>query len=289
MSQGVGVRLNPGLPLGKDGSSQPASPTMDRLLLAQILICSLTLVAAQRSSFGGLSSFGSFGGFGSGRSTSGWSSWSRSELRSGTIRRLAPLSRGRAPTIDDSLGLTRSAFDSFESAWLKGGRSTDDGYWYTGAQRKRVKNIDDEEEEEEEEDDYYDGEYDGIMEMKEKEKEDIRRQEDDKLWYRGGIESLRVDGQRETSKYRAIAAAKPGVWYEVSQEDQGIAKEPFLRISNDLSRGWDELIASKKAALTPQGARFLGREEAEGRAVAKGPKKGGRRDKGTRKSADLRI
>ena len=179
------------------------------------------------------------------------------------------------------------AFDSFESAWLKGGRTTDDGYWYTGAQRKRVEEDDDEEEEE----DYYDdfNEYDGIMEMKEKEKEDIRKQEDTKLWYRGGIESLRVDGQRETSKYRAIAAAKPGVWYEVSEDDQGIAKEPFLRISNSLSRGWDELIANKGAALTPQGARFLGREEAEGRAVAKGPKKGGRRDKGTRKAADLRI
>ena len=200
----------------------------------------------------------------------------------GTIRRLAPLSRSRAPTIE-----RQSAFDSFESAWLKGGRSTDDGYWYTGAQRKRVEEDDDEEEEE----DYYDdfNEYDGIMEMKEKEKEDIRKQEDTKLWYRGGIESLRVDGQRETSKYRAIAAAKPGVWYEVSEDDQGIAKEPFLRISNSLSRGWDELIASKGAALTPQGARFLGREEAEGRAVAKGPKKGGRRDKGTRKAADLRI
>ena len=262
---------------------------MDRLLLAQLLIFSLYLyaAAAQRSSFGGVSSFGSFGAFGRGRSSSGWSSWSRSEVRSGTIRRLAPLSRGRAPTIDDALGLRTSAFDSFESAWLKGGRDTDDGYWYTGAQRKRVKNIDDDEEEEE---DYYDdiSEYDGIMEMKEKEKEDIRKQEDEKLWYRGGIESLRVDGQRETNKYRAIAAAKPGVWYEVSQEDQGIAKEPFLRISNELSRGWDELIASRKAALTPQGARFLGREEAEGRAVAKGPKKGGRRDKGTRKAADLR-
>ena len=61
-----------------------------------------------------------------------------------------------------------------------------------------------------------------------------------------------MGGQRETSKYRAIAAAKPGVWYEVSQEDQGIAKEPFLRISNELSRTWDELIANKKAALTPQ-------------------------------------
>ena len=61
-----------------------------------------------------------------------------------------------------------------------------------------------------------------------------------------------MGGQRETSKYRAIAAAKPGVWYEVSQEDQGIAKEPFLRISNELSRSWDELIANKKAALTPQ-------------------------------------
>jgi len=234
----------------------------------------------------GLSSFGSFGGFG--RSTSGWSSWSRSELRSGTIRRLAPLSR-RAPSIDETLGLRKSAFDSFESAWLKGGRDTDDGYWYTGAQRKRVKNT---EEEEEEEEDYYDdiSEYDGIMEMKEKEKEEILRQEEDKLWYRGGIESLKVGGQRETSKYRAIAAAKPGVWYEVSQEDQGIAKEPFLRISNELSRTWDELIANKKAALTPQGARFLGREEAEGRAVKKkGPKKGGRRDKGTRKAADLRL
>ena len=110
------------------------------------------------------------------------------------------------------------------------------------------------EEEEEEEEDYYDdiSEYDGIMEMKEKEKEEILRQEEDKLWYRGGIESLKVGGQRETSKYRAIAAAKPGVWYEVSQEDQGIAKEPFLRISNELSRSWDELIANKKAALTPQ-------------------------------------
>ena len=63
---------------------------------------------------------------------------------------------------------------------------------------------------------------------------------------------MKVGGQRETSKYRAIAAAKPGVWYEVSQEDQGIAKEPFLRISNELSRTWDELIANKKAALTPQ-------------------------------------
>ena len=155
----------------------------------------------------------------------------------------------------------------------------------TGAQRKRVKNTDQEEEE-----DYYDdfNEYDGIMETKEKEMEEIRRQEEDQLWYRGGIESLRVDGQRETSKYKAIALAKPGVWYEVSQEDQGIAKEPFLRISNELSRNWDELIASKKAALTPQGARFLGREEAEGRAVKKGPKKGGRRDKGARKAADLR-
>jgi len=259
------------------------SLTMDRLLLAQLLICSLPAGTPQRSSFGGLSSFGSFG---SGRSSSGWSSWSRSELRSGTIRRLAPLSRGRAPTIDDALGLRQSAFDSFESAWLKGGRTTDDGFWYTGAQRKRVKNVDEEEEEE----DYYDDyEYDGIKEMKEKKKEDIRRQEEDKLWYKGGIESLKVGGQRETSKYRAIAAAKPGVWYEVSQEDQGIAKEPFLRISNELSRSWDELIASKKAALTPQGARFLGREEAEGREVAKGPKKGGRRDKGTRKASDLRI
>ena len=104
------------------------------------------------------------------------------------------------------------------------------------------------EEEEEEEEDYYDdiSEYDGIMEMKEKEKEEILRQEEDKLW------SLKVGGQRETSKYRAIAAAKPGVWYEVSQEDQGIAKEPFLRISNELSRTWDELIANKEAALTPQ-------------------------------------
>ena len=63
---------------------------------------------------------------------------------------------------------------------------------------------------------------------------------------------MKVGGQRETSKYRAIAVAKPGVWYEVSQEDQGIAKEPFLRISNELSRTWDELIANKKAALTPQ-------------------------------------
>ena len=63
------------------------------------------------------------------------------------------------------------------------------------------------EEEEEEEEDYYDdiSEYDGIMEMKEKEKEEILRQEEDKLW------SLKVGGQRETSKYRAIAAAKPGV------------------------------------------------------------------------------
>ena len=257
---------------------QPASLTMDRLLLLPqlLLFSSLPAAAPQRSSFGG---------FGVGRSSSGWSSWSRSELRSGTIRRLSPLSRGRAPTIDDALGLRESAFDSFESAWLKGGRNTDDGYWYTGAQRKRVKNTDQEEEE-----DYYDdfNEYDGIMETKEKEMEEIRRQEEDQLWYRGGIESLKVDGQRETSKYKAIALAKPGVWYEVSQEDQGIAKEPFLRISNELSRNWDELIASKKAALTPQGARFLGREEAEGRAVKKGPKKGGRRDKGTRKAADLR-
>ena len=63
------------------------------------------------------------------------------------------------------------------------------------------------EEEEEEEEDYYDdiSEYDGIMEMKEKEKEEILRQEEDKLW------SLKVGGQWETSKYRAIAAAKPGV------------------------------------------------------------------------------
>ena len=224
---------------------------MDRTLLARLLLSSLllTLAAAQSSTLRGVSSFGSFGGFG--RSTSGWSSWSRSELRSGTIRRLAPLSRSRAPSIDEALGLRKSAFDSFESAWLKGGRDTDDGYWYTGAQRKRVKNT---EEEEEEEEDYYDdiSEYDGIMEMKEKEKEEILRQEEDKLWYRGGIESLKVGGQRETSKYRAIAAAKPGVWYEVSQEDQGIAKEPFLRISNELSRSWDELIANKKAALTPQ-------------------------------------
>merc|ERR1712130_146492 len=125
------------------------SLTMDRLLLAQLLICSLPAAAPQRNSFGGLSSFGSFG---SGRSSSGWSSWSRSEVRSGTIRRLAPLSRGRDPTIDDALGLRQSAFDSFESAWLKGGRTTDDGFWYTGAQRKRVKNVDEEEEEE----DYYD-------------------------------------------------------------------------------------------------------------------------------------
>merc|ERR1711973_574321 len=177
------------------------SLTMDRTLLAQLLLSSLllNLAAAQSSALRGLSSFGSFGGFG--RSTSGWSSWSRSELRSRTIRRLAPLSRSRAPSIDEALGLRQSAFDSFESAWLKGGRDTDDGYWYTGAQRKRVKNT----EEEEEEEDYYDdiSEYDGIMEMKEKEKEEIRRQEEDKLWYRGGIESLKVGGQRETSKYRA--------------------------------------------------------------------------------------
>ena len=168
---------------------------MDSLLLAQLLFSSLIAAAPQRSSFGGLSSFG---GFGVGRSSSGWSSWSRSELRSGTIRRLSPLSRGRAPTIDDALGLRKSAFDSFESAWLKGGRDTDDGYWYTGAQRKRVKNT--EEEEEEEEEDYYDdiSEYDGIMEMKEKEKEEILRQEEDKLWYRGGIESLKVGGQSIT-------------------------------------------------------------------------------------------
>ena len=171
---------------------------MDRTVLAQLLLSSLllSLAAAQSSTLRGLSSFGSFGGFG--RSTSGWSSWSRSELRSGTIRRLAPLSRSRAPSIDEALGLRKSAFDSFESAWLKGGRDTDDGYWYTGAQRKRVKNT--EEEEEEEEEDYYDdiSEYDGIMEMKEKEKEEILRQEEDKLWYRGGIESLKVGGQSIT-------------------------------------------------------------------------------------------
>merc|ERR1711973_967038 len=151
------------------------SLTMDRTLLAQLLLSSLllNLAAAQSSALRGLSSFGSFGGFG--RSTSGWSSWSRSELRSGTIRGLAPLSRSRAPSIDEALGLRKSAFDSFESAWLKGGRETDDGYWYTGAQRKRVKNT---EEEEEEEEDYYDdiSEYDGIMEMKEK---DLQRVEQD--------------------------------------------------------------------------------------------------------------
>merc|ERR1711971_847524 len=120
------------------------SLTMDRLLLLPqlLLFSSLPAAAPQRSSFGGLSSFG---GFGVGRSNSGWSSWSRSELRSGTIRRLSPLSRGRASTLDDALGLRESAFDSFESAWLKGGRNTDDGYWYTGAQRKRVKNTDQEE------------------------------------------------------------------------------------------------------------------------------------------------
>merc|ERR1712110_1236826 len=133
------------------------SLTMDRLLLAHLLICSLLAVAPQRNSFGGLSSVG---GFGSGRSSSGWSSWSRSQLVGGTIRRLAPLSRSRAPAIE-----RQSAFDSFESAWLKGGRTTDDGYWYTGAQRKRVEEDEDNEEEEE---DYYDdfNEYDGIKDMK---------------------------------------------------------------------------------------------------------------------------
>ena len=243
---------------------------------------SLAFAVPQRSlgSFGGFGDIGSFGGF-RGGSSSGWSRWSRTSLGGGSAG-----SRTRQARIDDGVGLRKSAFTTFESSWLKGGRDTDDGYWYTGAQRRKVAKKDDDATVTDDEVDAE--EVESLSELLDEKEYKMERTQSEQVWYRGGIEALRVGGQRETSKYKAIGLAEPGKWYEVSTDNQGIAAEPFIRISNALSRGWDELLESGAAARTAEGARYLGREEAEGRAVRKGPKKGGRRDQGTRKASDLK-
>merc|ERR1712096_181118 len=113
------------------------SPTMESLVLTAHLYLAFAVPQRSLGSFGGFGDIGSFGGF-RGGSSSGGSRWSRTSLGGGSAG-----SRTRQSRIDDGVGLRNSAFTTFESSWLKGGRDTDDGYWYSGAQRRKVAKKDD--------------------------------------------------------------------------------------------------------------------------------------------------
>jgi hypothetical protein len=254
---------------------------MDGRLIAALLALA---AAAPQSDLGSLDSFGSFGSFSSldsfssgsgfssglGRSSGSWSGWSRGGLE-GRTEAEGRRREGSRP---------RGVFGRFERQWLEGGRNTEDGFWYQGAQLRRLEKVEKEVEEEDVKDNN-----EGALDTS----GGMERLEEDQLWYRGGLRALTVGGQRERSNYRSLAAAKPGKWYEVSTDDQGFSKDYFIRKSNELSRSWDELIAGGTTSYTHEGARarFLGRESEGSVARGEGPRQGGRRDKGGRKG-DLR-